>query len=463
MKTKFTFNTLVLIYAIVILVAILTWIVPGGEYQREVRDGRTLVIAESFDYVDSQPQGIAAILLAPIKGFIQAAQIIAFLFIIGGVFKIIETTGAISAAVQKMAFFFSSKNHLQKFFIPVTMLLFSLGGTLFGMCEETMPFVLIFIPLALSLGYDSLVGTAIPFLGAAAGFAGAIFNPFTVGIAQGIAELPMYSGMEYRFFVWVLSTVFMTAFVMRYAAKIKANPKLSPVYKLDQERKHSLHLDNTSPISLTIYHKLVLVAFALAMIFLVYGVLKYKWYINEIAALFLGLGIISGLLGRLNLTEITESMKAGAKDMMGVALIIACAKAILVVATDGKILDAMLYNLAGVITHFHKIIAGQAMFVTQAIINFFVHSGSGQAALTMPVMAPLADVIGISRQTAVLAFVFGEGWINPMLPTSGVTMGVLGLAGISWEKWAKWLLPIQIFFFILALLLLIPPVIFNWQ
>ncbi|RQW02748.1 YfcC family protein, partial [candidate division KSB1 bacterium] len=274
MKTKFTFNTLVMIYAIVIVVAVLTWIVPGGEYQREVKDGRTQVMAESFKYVESEPQGIAAILLAPIKGFIEAAQIIVFLFVIGGAFKIIETTGAISVSVQKMAFFFSSKKHLQKFFIPVTMFLFSLGGTLFGMCEETMPFVLIFIPLALSLGYDSIVGTAIPFLGAAAGFAGAIFNPFTVGIAQGIAELPMYSGMEYRSFVWVLSTVFMTAFVMRYASKIKANPKLSPVYEIDQERKHSLHLDNSSQISFTIYHKLVLIAFALAMILLVYGVLK---------------------------------------------------------------------------------------------------------------------------------------------------------------------------------------------
>lgn len=463
MKTSFTFNTLVMIYAIVIVVAILTWIVPGGEYQREVRNGRTLVMAESFRYVGSEPQGIGAILLAPIKGFIQSGQIIVFLFIIGGAFAIIQATGAISAAVQKMAFFFSSRKNLQKFFIPVSMLLFSLGGSLFGMCEETMPFVLIFVPLALSLGYDSIVGTAIPFLGAAAGFAGAIFNPFTVGIAQGIAELPMYSGMAYRFFVWILSTVFMTAFVMRYAAKIKANPALSPVYAIDQARKQHLNLDDTFQNSFTIFHKLVLSVFALAMIVLVYGVLKYKWYINEIAALFLGLGIISGVLGKLSMTEITDNMKSGAKDMMGVALIIACAKAILVVATDGKILDVMLYNLAGVITNFHKIIAAQSMFVTQAIINFFVHSGSGQAALTMPVMAPLADVIGISRQTAVLAFVFGEGWINPILPTSGVTMGVLGLAGISWEKWAKWMLPIQIFFFILALLLLIPPVVFNWQ
>ncbi|MCX8010992.1 MAG: TIGR00366 family protein [Ignavibacteria bacterium] len=190
-----------------------------------------------------------------------------------------------------------------------------------------------------------------------------------------------------------------------------------------------------------------------------YGILKFSWYINEIAALFLGLGIISGLLGRLSLSEIADSLKEGARDMVGVALIIGCARAILVVATDGKILDMMLYSMASITTQLHPVFAAQAMFVVQGIINFFVHSGSGQAALTMPIMAPLADVIGITRQTAVLAFQFGEGWINPILPTSGVTMGVLGLAGISYDKWFKWMLPIQIYFFIVALLLMIPPVL----
>jgi uncharacterized ion transporter superfamily protein YfcC len=463
MRPKFTFNTLVMIYAIVVLTAVLTWIVPGGEYQREIRDGKTLVVPGSFHFVGNQPQGLGAVLTAPIKGFIQAAQIIGFLFIIGGVFNIIQTTGAIAVSVQKMAFFFSHKPHLQKYFIPATMLIFSLAGTLFGMCEETMPFVPIFIPLALSLGYDSLVGTAIPFLGAAAGFAGAVFNPFTVGIAQGIAELPLYSGMAYRLVVWILSTFFMTLFVMRYASRIKAKPSTSPVYEIDRQRKQNLQLNSAVQEKVQPKHIWVLIAFLLALVLLVYGALKYHWYINEIGALFLGLGIVAGTLGRLSVAEITDSFKAGARDMMGVAFIIACARAILVVATDGKILDVMLYNLAGVISHFHRIVAAQAMFVAQGVINFFVHSGSGQAALTMPIMSPLADVIGISRQTAVLAFVFGEGWINPILPTSGVTMGVLGLAGISWEKWAKWLLPLQIFFFILALLLLIPPVIFNWQ
>jgi uncharacterized ion transporter superfamily protein YfcC len=462
MKSRFSLNTLVMIYAIVVVVAALTWIVPGGEYKREMKDGKTLVVAQSFTHTEHQPQGLGAVLMAPLKGFVQAAQIIAFLFIIGGTFNVVQSTGAITASVHRMAFFFSAKPQLQKYFIPVTMVVFSLAGTLFGMCEETMPFVPIFIPLSLSLGYDSLVGTAIPFLGAAAGFAGAVFNPFTVGIAQGIAELPLYSGMAYRLLVWVLSTAFMVFFVMRYANKIKKQPSLSPVYVLDQERRQNLHLNQQAPVAWEARHLWVLLAFLLALILLVYGVLKYSWYINEIGALFLGLGIVAGMAGRLSVSETTESFKVGARDMIGVAFIIACARAILVVATDGKILDVMLYHLAGIIFHLPRVVAAQAMFITQGVINFFVHSGSGQAALTMPIMAPLADVVGITRQTAVLAFVFGEGWINPILPTSGVTMGVLGLAAIPWEKWAKWLLPIQIFFLILALLLLIPPVIFNW-
>jgi uncharacterized ion transporter superfamily protein YfcC len=460
---KLSFNTLVMIFAVVALVALATWVVPGGEYTRIMQEGKTLVVPGSFTFVKSQPQGIGALLISPIKGFIQAAHIIAFLFVIGGSFMVVQKTGAITVSVQKLAMTFARKPHLQKFFIPTTMLLFSLGGAIFGMGEETMPFVLIFIPLSLSLGYDSLVGTAIPFLGAAAGFAGSLFNPFTVGIAQSIAELPLYSGLEYRIVIFIISTFCMTAFVMWHAGRVRKNPELSPVYKLDKERKHAFHLDSKTDVAFTVRHKLVLWTFLAAIVFLVYGILKYGWYINEIAALFLGLGIVSGLLGKLSLNEMTDGFKEGARDMIGVALIIGCARAILVIATDGRILDVLLYSLSNIISGVHPILAAQMMFVTQGIINFFVHSGSGQAALTMPVMAPLADVVGITRQTAVLAFQFGEGWINPILPTSGVTMGVLGLAGISWETWFKWMLPAQLAFFVLALLLLIPPFFFGYH
>lgn len=450
-------HTLVMIYSIVVIVAVLTWFLPGGEYTRENKNGRTQVVPNSFKYTPNQPQTVGDALIAPLKGFSKAAQIIVFVFLIGGTFKVIEKTGAINSSVEKAAYFFANNKKMQKFFIPVSMIVFSFGGAVFGMSEETMPFVLIFIPLAIALGYDSLVGTAIPFLGAAAGFAGALFNPFTVGIAQGIAELPLYSGLEYRVLIWFLSTGIMVFFVSRYAAKIKKTPELSPVYELDKGR--NINVNVSDPVNLTAQHKMIMIVFGLSLVVLVYGILKFEWYINEIAALFFALGIISGLLGKLNTHNIAEGFKEGARDMMGVAMIIACARGILIIAEDGKILDLMLYSLSGVIAHMHPVFAAQSMFVTHGIINFFLHSGSAQAALTMPIMSPLADITGITRQTAVLAFQFGDGWINPILPTSGVTMGVLGLAGISWNTWFKWLIPVQTLFFILALLLLVPPVV----
>ncbi|MCE1189586.1 MAG: TIGR00366 family protein [Ignavibacteria bacterium] len=463
MKIKLNFNTLVMVFVVVSVVAILTWVVPGGEYQREVKNGRTLVVPNSFHYIASQPQGIGALLMSPLRGFTQAAMIIGFLFIIGGAFSALQKTGAIMAAVQRVAYIFTEKPYLQKYFIPVTVTIFSIAGSIFGSSEETIPFILIFIPLCYSLGYDSILGTAIPFLGAAAGFAGSTLNPFTVGIAQSIAELPLYSGLGYRIFIWVLSTLAVIVFLIAYAKKIKKNPTKSLMYAFDQKRKEQMQLDTRSGERLSKQHKFVLLSFFIAMIVLIVGILEFKWYITELGALFLALGIVAGYLGKLSTQEITDAFKDGAKDMVGVALIIGCARGILVIASDGKIIDTFLYSLSGVIQNLHPVLASQAMFLMQATINFFVHSASGQAMLTMPVMAPLADVIGVSRQTAVLAFQFGEGWINPILPTSGVTMGVLGLAGISWDKWFKWMLPLQIFFLILALLLLIPPYFFNYQ
>jgi len=463
MKGSPQFDTLILVFTVVALVVAATWVVPGGEYQRQLKDGRTLVVPESFSYVPGHPQGVGALLMAPVRGFIEAAHIIAFLFVIGGAFMIIQETGAVTQAIRGLAGLFSERPHLQKYFIPVTMLIFSLGGGIFGMCEETMPFVLIFIPLALSLGYDSIVGTAIPFLGAAAGFAGSVLNPFTVGIAQSIAELPLYSGLEYRVVIWVISTISMVTFVALYARRVKADPQRSPVFDIDVERKAGLHLATPDGGTFTLRHKLVLATFGLAIVGLVVGILRFGWYITEIAGLFFALGIVAGIVGGLRARELTAAFKAGARDMVGVALIIGCARAILVVANDGKILDTMLHGLAALITNLHPIAAAQAMFLTQGVINFFVHSGSGQAALTMPVMAPLADVVGVSRQTAVLAFQFGEGWINPILPTSAVTMGVLGLAGIPWERWFRWMLPAQAYFLVLALLLLVPPFFIGYH
>ncbi|KAB2925800.1 MAG: putative basic amino acid antiporter YfcC [Bacteroidetes bacterium] len=460
---KLNFDTLLMIFAVIVMTAAVTWLIPGGEYQRQVKEGKTLVVPDSFSYTESNPQGIADILSSPFKGFVKASEIIAFLFLLGGSFSVILRTGAITVAIQHMAKTFAQKPHLQKYFIPGTMLIFSLAGTTFGMAEEVMLFIPLFIPLAISLGYDSITGTAIPFLGAAAGFAGSTFNPFTVGIAQSIAEVPLYSGLEYRIVIWCISTAGMIFFVARYAKRVKADPSVSPVYAADQERRHTMHLDTSAVEPFTLRYTVILLLFFFSLAALVYGVLAFGWWLSEIAALFLALGILSGVAGRLKPSDITASFRDGAKDMVGVAMIIACARAILVIATEGRVLDVLLHACSGLISSVHPVFAAQMMFVVQGIINFFVHSGSGQAALTMPIMAPLADVLGLTRQTAVLAFQFGEGWINPILPTSGLTMGVLGLARIQWNVWFRWMLPIQIFFFIVALLLLIPPVLLHWQ
>lgn len=456
-------HTLVLIYSMVILTVIATWLVPGGEYQRVEKDGRTIPLADSFSFTERHPQGLGALFISPIKGFIQASSIIAFLFVVGGSFSVIQKTGAITAFIHNISLKFGRSKALRVLLIPITMTIFSLGGAIFGMCEETMPFVLIFVPLALSLGYDTIVGVCIPFVGAAAGFAGAFFNPFTVGIAQGITGLPLYSGFVYRIAIWAIGTAIAIIIVMRYASRVLKNPKISPSYSEDLERRQNLELSSSSQekVDLLNTHKLVLITFLLGMSLLVFGILKYKWYINEIAGLFLALGILSGILGRLKSEELARSFADGAKDMINVALIIGCARAILVVAVDGKILDTSLYYMVKIISNFHPIISSQLMFVCQCIINFFVHSGTAQAALTMPIMAPLGDLVGITRQTTVFAFQLAE-YINPVLPTSGVTMGVLGLAKLGWEKWAKWLIPLLVIWVIFGFLSLIPPVLMHW-
>jgi uncharacterized ion transporter superfamily protein YfcC len=458
-------NTYFLIFSIIIITAVLTWIIPSGEYNRSAMDGREIVVAGSFHSVESNPQGIGAILMAPIRGFTNksAALIVGFILIVGGVFAILAKTKAIDAAIMAVAKAHDKSPIIEMLYIPIFMVIFSLGGGSFGMGEEVIPFILIFVPLTLALGYDSIVGVAIPFVGAGAGFAGAFLNPFTIGIAQQIADLPLFSGIGYRIISWIICTAVAIAFVMMYAAKIKKRPEKSLTFDMDEEKRKNLHigdLENFKGISKG--HKLALWTFALGMVGMVIGVLKYQWYIEEICAVFFLTGIIVGIVGRLSMKEFTDAFVSGARDMVGTALIIVLARGILIIAEDGRIIDTMLFGLANSIKNLHPIISSQAMFVIHSIINFFVPSGSAKAALTMPIMIPLADIVGVTRQTAVLAFQFGDGFSNMIVPTSAITMGVLTLSGISWEKWARWIIPLEIIFLIVGFILLIPPFIMEW-
>jgi len=460
-------HTLLLIYIMVVLTVIATWVIPGGEYKRvEKQVDKKMVMVPvpgSYQRVKSQPQGLSGLFVSPARGFVDAAAIIIIVFICGGAISVIQRTGAVSTVIHNLSLKFGRSKALQVLFIPVVMIIFSLGGAIWGMCEETMPFILIFVPLSLSLGYDTIVGVALPFLGAASGFAGAFFNPFTVGIAQGIAGLPLYSGLGYRLVVWAGGTAIVIAVVMRYAARVRKDPKISPTYEEDIEKRAKLQVGGPviEKLPLTAAHKRVMAVFASGFGVMVFGILRYHWFIYEIGGVFLAMGIFSGIAGRLTGDEIGKSFVEGARDMVNAALIIGTARAILLVAQDGRIMDTILAGLAGAISRFHPLVSAELMFVTQCVINFFVHSGTAQAALTIPIMAPLSDLVGITRQTSVFAFQLAE-YINPVLPTSGVTMGVLGLAGLKWEKWARWMVPLLVLWVLFAALALVPPVLMKW-
>jgi len=443
-------DTLILLLSILAVFVILTWIIPAGEFDRVTTNGRELVQPNTFHQVESNPAGIFDFFTAPIKGFISASQIIVFIFFVAGAFGIINATGAINKGLE--SFISYSKDHpaSRKLVIPVLMLLFSLAGATFGMSEEVLVFVLITIPMAKALGYDTIVGVSIPFIGAGAGFAGAFLNPFTVGIAQGIAELPPFSGWAYRLIVWSLFTLLAIIYVAWYGRKVSRNNTEASSKAIITEGQFTLS------------HKVVLTLLISGIIVLIYGVNQWNWYINEISALFLIMGLISAIISHLKASEAIKAFTEGAAEMIKVALVVAIAKGILVVATDGKIIDPILYALSSHVQDFPREVSVQLMFLTQTFLNFFLPSGSGQAALTMPIMTPLSDILGITRQTAVLAFQLGDGISNMIIPTSGVTMGVLTLGKIPYSRWVKWALPLIIMFSVLAMLVLIPPIYMQW-
>lgn len=477
-------NTLSIIFSIIILVSIMTWIVPSGAYDRVLMDGREVVVPGTYHAVESNPQGIFDLLKAPVTGFENTALVIAFLLFIGGVLAVIEKTGAIAAGIKEASLFFSRRPQFKFLFIPLGIIVFSLCGATFGMCEETLIFIPILIPLSLSLGYDSLIGTAIAFVGAGVGFAAAFTNPFTVGIAQGIAQVPLYSGLGYRLLIWAVCTTVVIIFMMRYAHKIQKDPTASLTYQYDQLKRHELGM-NQQVSDLTRRQKLVLLTFGLGMLTLIAGVLKPQlcsalkaatgidfmqllhltedsWYITEIAALFLGMGFVSAIVGGLSMNQFTDSFFDGVRGMASIAITLCFAQSIVLIAQNGQILDTVLNFMSKGISKLHPIFASWAAMMLQTVIDFFIPSGSSKAVLTMPILAPLADLIGITRQTMVLSFQLGGSWLNMIFPTDPVTIAAIGFANIAFSKWIKWLLPLLIVMYLLSFAALIPPYFMKW-
>ncbi len=456
-------NVFVIVFFLIIISAALTWVLPGGSYQRKQvvinNAARTIVVEGTFEKKESNPQ-ILEIFTAPLKGFIKLAEIIGFIFLVGGAFYMLNETGAINAGIGKLVKILEGKELLV---IPIVMTVFSLFGAVFGMCEEAMPFVLIFVPLAISLGYDSIVGICLSFLAAGVGFAGAFINPFTLQIAQKISDIKPVSGIGYRVLIWFVVTAFTIIWVMTYAVKIKKNPRKSIMYEQDKKRREELIEKQKFVGNFTWRHAVCLIILLLGVVFMILGVIMFKWYIQEIAGLFLAMGLLSAIIAGKRLNEIADSFIKGCREMISAALILGFVGGIIVILEQGGIMDTILFSMSSSISGLPGILAADFQYIVQIIFNFFIPSGSTKAALTMPIMSQLADLSGITRQTAVLAYQFGDGFTNMIIPTSGVTIGTLAMAKIPYEKWFKWNFPMQIFFFILSLLFLVWPVLSHWQ
>ena len=381
---------------------------------------------------------------------------------VGGAFWILNNSHAIDVGVMSFLrtirrlsrYKLIQKLGVENIIITLVMILFSLFGAVFGMSEETIAFVVVFIPLAIQMGYDSIVGVCMCYVAAHIGFAGAMLNPFTIGIAQGIADLPLFSGLEYRFFCWIVLTIIGIAFVLWYAHRVKATPESSPVYKFDgywRTRTQSAEQDK-----LSVRQILILILFFVTIVALIVGVLRFDWYIAEISALFLAMGILAGIIDRQGADGIAKLFLAGCKDILSAALVVGLASGIIFILRDGHVIDTILYGLTRSLASLGEVASLGVMYVFQTLLNIVMPSGSAKAALTMPIMAQFADLIDVSRQTTVLAFQFGDGFTNMLTPTSGVLIGVLGMARIPYGTWLKWVWKFIVALIIIGFILMLP-------
>jgi uncharacterized ion transporter superfamily protein YfcC len=443
-------DALVIVTVILLLVTGLTWVIPAGNFDRTVKTigdrSVEVVVPNTYKETAARPQSAAAVFTAPLRGMVSAAEIIAFVLLVGGAFSMLMRTGAIDAGLLRMVTTVGQTSRRKIWVIPLLMFIFSLAGYSFGMSEETLVFVLITLPLARSMGYDNFIGVAIPFIGAGMGFAGAAFNPFTVGIAQGIADLPLFGGAGYRTLICLAFTAIAAGFVMRHARNLERRPELRYLPVEDEQK--------INDVQLTPQRASALVIFAIALVLVVVGAIQWGWYIAEISGLFLGMGLLAAFVCRMRTQTAMKAFYSGAREMLPAALIIGMSKAVLLIAQDGNIIDTILYALSGAAEGLPQVVAVQLMFAVQGAINFFIPSGSGQAAITIPVMAPLADLMGISRDTAVLAFQFGDGLFNLIIPTSGVTMGILSIARIPFGKWLQFIWPLMVVLVAVAMVFL---------
>lgn len=458
-KKKFRLHmphVFVILFFLVLVASISTWIIPPGQFDYQSVDVngtmRDLVVPGSFHYIDrseASPTGIIDFFCSFHRGMIAGAEIMMMIFIVNAAFGMIVKTGAFDCMMGALLRKFDGK---EKILVPLFFLIFALGGTLFGMWNDFNGLIPIMVGMGVALGYDALFGFAIIILGIGIGFASALMNPYTIVIAQSIAGIPVYSNPEIRVAMFVIFSAMSIWWIFRYGKKIKADPSKSLM--AGEKTKFQFDRDELVKLKVGTREKLVLADILVCLIIIMYGFLRSGWGTIELTGVFLMMGIIAAVIYRWSPNRIAEEFINGCADIVFGALIVGIARATLVVLEDGMVIDTIINSMASLLTGLPPAIAAQGMLVIETLINFIIPSGSGQATTIIPIMAPLGDLIGVSREMTVLTFQMGDGFSNLLWPTANIAIGC-GISGVPISKWWKFFVPLFGLMYVVQMLLLV--------
>ena len=425
-----------LMFFFVAAVAAMTWLIPAGQVQRIKEGAMTKVVAGTFKLVPSNPQGLYDIFSGVVKGWEQSASLIFMVFFIGASIRIMEETGMINAGMSRLISKLKGKELVA---VALVTVITSIGGAVGVLANPAVALMPLGLLLSRSLGFDPAVGLGMIYLGSYSGFNVAWASPSTVGLAQSIAELPLFSGFWVRVLFHAVNVSVVIAFLFRYCNLIKKDPTKSLTYGMAEKSGE----ENTSITmgDFTWRHKICTLVLLIGFGMIIYGSMNWKWSITQFSISFLIMGVLIGMIGGLGVNGTSKAFVKGCTQMVFAGFIIGMARAISVVMTEGRIIDTVVHYMSLPIAATGPVVGANLMYLLNIVVNFIIPSGSGQAVTVMPIMVPLADITGITRQVAVQAFQFGDGFCNCIAPTAGTLMASLGIAGISFEKYAKWFFP----------------------
>lgn len=436
-----------IIFALMVIFAVLTWIVPSGSYQRQEVNGREVTVAGTYEqsektYIDEETgdevdlrQGVFDVLQAPTRGIQEAIEVVAFILIVGGSFQVITKTGAITSGMGRVVRRFKNKDIL---IIPIAMVLFALGGTSFGMAEETLPFFAIFMPIMMAMGFDSMTAFMVVFVGARTGYIASTINPFNVLIAQGILGIQGNPQLWLRMIAWVVLTAVAITWVVLYARRVKKNPESSITFEDDIAKKVKFAADESAlDAEFTGRQKGVLAVFIAGMCLIIWGLVTQGWYMNEISAVFLAMGLLAGVIAGFSQDVIAQEFVAGIADFAFSAIVVGLARGILVIASDGMIIDTILNALATGLGGIPAVLFTTLLYAVENLLTILVPSSSGLAALTAPIFGPLTELMGLNPEAAVWALSMGSATMSLICPTSAILVAGLGVCKIKLGQWWK--------------------------